>query len=455
MSQVHINTKDAKPFIDTDLAEQYSSQVKEIISSMEQNCDDPDAFLGWLNLPEKIDNELLENIEATARSFKDNYDSVVFIGIGGSYLGAKAVIHALSPFFKKKDKNVPDIYYAGHNLDEDYHYELLEELEDKNYGVVVISKSGTTTEPGIAFRVISQHLERKVGKEEAAKRIIAITDKEKGALKTLANQEGYKTFVIPDNVGGRYSVLTPVGLVPIAIAGINIRDLIEGAENMRHTTTSDIEFEKNPAAIYAALRNELYKQGKSIEILGIYNSRLRYMMEWWKQLFGESEGKEGKGIFPATVEFTTDLHSMGQYIQEGQKMHFETIISLYSTENCLTVPSNEEDLDNLNYLSEKRIHEINIMAEAGTRLAHTEGDVPNICLALPANNAYNLGQLIYFFEKACAISGKLLGVNPFNQPGVESYKNNMFALLQKPGYETDSQKYLDIINEQKSDEKLF
>ena len=449
MSQVNINTQDAKPFIDTDLEKNYSSQVKEIIKNMEQNSEDPDAFLGWLNLPEKIDNELLENIETTARSFKDKYDSVVIIGIGGSYLGAKAVIHALSPFFKNKEKNIPDIYYAGHNLDEDYHYELMEELEDKNYGVVVISKSGTTTEPGIAFRIIKQHLEKKVGKEEAAKRIIAITDKEKGALRTLANQEGIKSFVIPDDVGGRYSVLTPVGLVPIAIAGINIRDLIKGAEDMRQFTTSDVNFEKNPAAVYAATRNELYKQGKSVEILGIYNSKLRYLMEWWKQLFGESEGKEGKGIFPATVEFTTDLHSLGQYIQEGQKMHFETIISLYSTENCLTVPSNEEDLDNLNYLSEKRIHEINIMAEAGTRLAHTDGEVPNICVALPANNAYNLGQLIYFFEKACAISGKLLGVNPFNQPGVEAYKNNMFALLQKPGFETDSQKYLDIINKQK------
>ena len=319
----------------------------------------------------------------------------------------------------------------------------------------MISKSGTTTEPGIAFRIIKQHLERQVGEEEAAKRIIAITDKNKGALRTLANQEGIKSFIIPDNVGGRYSVLTPVGLVPIAIAGINIRDLIEGAENMRHTTTSEIAFDKNPAAQYAALRNELYQQGKSVEILGIYNSKLYYLMEWWKQLFGESEGKEGKGIFPATVEFTTDLHSMGQYIQEGAKNHFETIISLYSTEHCLTVPSNENDLDKLNYLSEKRIHEINIMAEAGTRLAHTDGGVPNICLALPANNAYNLGQLIYFFEMACAISGKLLGVNPFNQPGVEAYKNNMFALLQKPGFETDSQKFLEIINEHKQEDPLF
>jgi len=455
MSQVHINTQNAKPFLKNDIAEKYGTQIKEIISSMEQKSDDPNEFLGWLNLPEQIDNELLEDIETTARSFNENYDSVVFIGIGGSYLGARAVIEALSPFFRKKDKHTPEIYYAGHNLDEDYYYELLEELEDKNYGVVVISKSGTTTEPGIAFRIIKQHLERQVGKEEAAKRIIAITDKSKGALRTLSDQEGIKSFVIPDNVGGRYSVLTPVGLVPIAIAGINIRDLIEGAENMRHTTTSEVAFDKNPSALYAALRNELYQQGKSIEILGIYNSKLHYLMEWWKQLFGESEGKDGKGIFPATVEFTTDLHSMGQYIQEGAKNHFETIISLYSTEHCLTVPSNENDLDKLNYLSEKRIHEINIMAEAGTRLAHTDGEVPNICLALPANNAYNLGQLIYFLEMACAISGKLLGVNPFNQPGVEAYKNNMFALLQKPRFETDSQKFLDIINEHKQDDKLF
>jgi len=455
MSQVHINTKNATSFIDTDLEEKYGSRIQDILESMERNNEDPEAFLGWLNLPEKIDNGLLENIESTARRFREEYDSVVFVGIGGSYLGAKAVIHALSPFFKKKDKSVPDIYYAGHNLDEDYYYELLEELEDKKYGIVVISKSGTTTEPGIAFRILKQDLERKVGREEAARRIIAITDKSKGALRSLAEKEGYKTFVIPDNVGGRYSVLTPVGLVPIAIAGINIRDLVEGAENMRQITTSSTPFTKNPAAQYAALRNQLYENGKVVEILGIYNSKLHYMMEWWKQLFGESEGKEGKGIFPSTVEFTTDLHSLGQYIQEGRKMHFETIISLYSTENCLTVPSTEDNADGLNYLAEKRIHEINIMAEAGTRLAHTDGEVPNICLAMPKNNAYNLGQLIYFFEKACAISGNLLGVNPFNQPGVEAYKANMFALLQKPGYETDSQRFLDIIEERNKDTHLF
>ncbi len=455
MPQITINLENATPFIDKDLSEHYADLSKNILKKMEEHSEKPDEFLGWLNLPERIDNESLYRIEETARKFRESYDTIVVIGIGGSYLGAKAVIHALSPIFKPSKHNNPEILFAGHNLDEDYHYELLEELEDRDYGIVVISKSGTTTEPGIAFRILKQHLERKSGKEEASKRIIAITDAKKGALRKLATEENLTTFVIPDNIGGRYSVMTPVGLLPIALAGHNIRDIIEGAENMRRATTSSTPFEENPAAQYAAIRNELYNKGKNIELFGIYNTRFQYILEWWKQLFGESEGKEGKGIFPSTVEFTTDLHSMGQYIQEGKKMLFETILSLYSTDKTLTIPTMEDDKDNLNYLAEKRIHEINIMAESGTRLAHVDGDVPNIILGIPKINEYNLGQLLYFFEKACAVSGNILEVNPFNQPGVEAYKKNMFALLQKPGYETYSEKLLERVNQKDQRDKLF
>jgi glucose-6-phosphate isomerase len=455
MPQISINLDDALSFVDTDISEKYAESTRNILQQMEENSEKPDEFLGWLQLPEKIDNAQIERIEEAARKFREQYEAVVLVGIGGSYLGAKAVIHALSPLFKPNKTGSPVIYYAGHNLDEDYHYELLEELEDKEYGIVVISKSGTTTEPGIAFRLLKQDLERKVGREEASNRIIAITDAKKGALKKLADEENYTSFVIPDNIGGRYSVLTPVGLVPIALAGHNIRDIIEGAEVMRQNTTSEKSFDENMAARYAAIRNELYQSGKFIELLGIYNNRLHFIQEWWKQLFGESEGKEEKGILPSTVEFTTDLHSMGQYIQEGKKVLFETIISLYSTDKTLTIPTVEDNTDNLNYLAEKRIHEINIMAESGTRLAHLDGGVPNITISITKVNEYNLGQLLYFFEKACAISGKLLGVNPFDQPGVEAYKRNMFALLRKPGYETDSEKLLKRINQKNQLDKLF
>ncbi|MFW5962882.1 MAG: glucose-6-phosphate isomerase [Bacteroidota bacterium] len=455
MSQITLNLENATSFIEGDLSENYAGKSIDILRDMEKKSEREDEFLGWLNLPEKLDNEILDKIENTARLFKENYEAIVLVGIGGSYLGAKAVIHALSPLFQNSYADSPEIFYAGHNLDEDYHYELLEQLQDKDYGVVVISKSGTTTEPGIAFRLLKQDLERKLGKEETSKRIIAITDARKGALRKLAEEENFISFVIPDNIGGRYSVLTPVGLVPIALAGHNIRDMIEGAENMRKVTTSEVPFEENIAAQYAAIRNELYEQGKIIELFGIYSTRLHYIQEWWRQLFGESEGKDGKGIFPSSVEFTTDLHSMGQYIQDGRKMMFETILSLYSTDKILAVPSREDDTDQLNYLAEKPVHEINIMAESGTRLAHVDGGVPNIILGMPRINAYNLGQLLYFFEKSCAISGKLLGVNPFDQPGVEAYKKNMFALLQKPGFETESEKLLKRVNPHDQKEKLF
>lgn len=329
--------------------------------------------------------------------------------------------------------------YAGHNIGEDYLYELCDILKDKQFGIINISKSGTTTEPAIAFRMLKKQLEEAVGKEEAKHRIVAITDARKGALRTLATQEGYKTFVIPDNVGGRFSVLTPVGLLPIAVAGVNIRELVAGAVSMEKATDASVPFAENPAAIYAATRNELYKAGKKIEILCNFNPKLHYIAEWWKQLYGESEGKEGKGIFPAAVDLTTDLHSMGQWIQEGERTIFETVISVEAMEHSMIVPTDAENLDGLNFLAGKHVDEVNKMAELGTQLAHVDGGVPNLKISLPAITPYYIGQLFYFFEKACGISGYMLGVNPFNQPGVEAYKKNMFALLNKPGYEKESE----------------
>jgi len=447
MNKLSINLDNALDFIDSGRLERYDQQTKDIIRKLEYNSNDPEAFLGWLNLPDEIEESKINEINETAKNFSGNLDTVVVIGIGGSYLGAKAVIDALSPFFKARDNN-PEILFAGQNIDEDYHYELRQLLDEREYGIVVISKSGTTTEPGIAFRILREHLEDKVGREEASNRIIAITDASKGALRKLASEEGYKSFVIPDNIGGRYSVLTPVGLVPIAIAGFNIRGLIEGAGEMRKQTLSDVPYNENPASQYAAVRNELYQKGKAIELMGVYNLKLFYFMEWWKQLYGESEGKDLKGIFPTIAQFTTDLHSIGQYIQEGRRILFETILSIQSTENQLTVPKSNDDTDNLNYLAGKRLHEVNLMAESGTSLAHTDGEVPNIRVSIPELDETSLGQVIYFFEKACAISGNLLEVNPFNQPGVEAYKKNMFALLGKPGFESETQKLLKRLKKQ-------
>ena len=397
-------------------------------------------FLGWVNLPSSIDANQIEAIEAQAAKLRAKADVVICIGIGGSYLGAKAVIEAMSNSFEflKKQHDNPTVVFAGQNISEDYTHELLDAVKDYSVAAIVISKSGTTTEPAIAFRLIKAYLEERYGKADAAERIVAITDKARGALKTLATNEGYPTFVIPDDVGGRFSVLTPVGLLPLAVAGIDIKALVAGAQAMEAATGADVPVEENLAAQYAIVRNELYKAGKKVEILGSYEPKLLYVAEWWKQLYGESEGKDGLGIFPASVTLTADLHSMGQYIQEGERTLFETIISVAESKYEVKVESEEANLDGLNFLTGKRLSQINKMAELGVQLAHIDGGVPQLRIEIPAINETSIGALIYFFEKACGISGYILGVNPFNQPGVEAYKKNMFALLDKPGYEKES-----------------
>ncbi|GAP81111.1 glucose-6-phosphate isomerase [Porphyromonas gingivalis] len=397
-------------------------------------------FLGWVHLPSSITEEELNAVEAAATILRERCDYVINVGIGGSYLGARAVIEALQNSFEayRSDRENPVILYAGNNIGEDYFSELLQFLRDKRFGIIYISKSGTTTEPAIAFRLLKGLLESQVGREDARERIVAVTDSAKGALRRMADEEGYRSFVIPDNVGGRFSVLTPVGLLPVAVAGFDIRQLVRGAADMQAMTASDIPFSDNPALRYAAARNALYAEGKKIEILANFHPKMHYIGEWWKQLFGESEGKEEKGIFTATVDLTTDLHSMGQWMQEGERTIFETVISVENQDTCLTIPSDSADLDGLNFLAGKRVDEVNKMAELGTRLAHVDGGVPNIRIILPQLDAYYIGQLFYFFEKAVGVSGYMLGVNPFDQPGVEGYKNNMFALLNKPGYETES-----------------
>ena len=397
-------------------------------------------FLGWLNLPTEITEEHLQDVENAARTLQSKCEIVVVIGIGGSYLGAKAVIEALSNSFEhlRSKHDAPIVLFAGQNIGEDYLFELQELLADKQFGIVVISKSGTTTEPAIAFRLLKEQLEKQVGKEEAGSRIVAVTDAARGALRKLADPEGYKTFVIEDNVGGRFSVLSPVGLLPIAIAGFDIRALVAGAVEMQKACDEDVPFAQNPAAIYAATRNALYQAGKKIEILVNFNPKLHYLAEWWKQLYGESEGKDHLGIFPASVDFTTDLHSMGQWIQDGERTIFETVLSVGEMRHTVIIPSDKDNLDGLNFLAGKRVDEVNQMAELGTQIAHVDGGVPNLKIEIPALTERYLGQLIYFFEKACGISGYILGVNPFNQPGVEDYKRNMFALLDKPGYEAES-----------------
>ena len=397
-------------------------------------------FLGWVHLPSSITEEELNAVEAAAAILRERCDYIINVGIGGSYLGARAVIEALQNSFEayRSDRENPVILYAGNNIGEDYLSELLQFLRDKRFGIIYISKSGTTTEPAIAFRLLKGLLESQVGREDARERIVAVTDSDKGALRRMADEEGYRSFVIPDNVGGRFSVLTPVGLLPVAVAGFDIRQLVRGAADMQAMTASDIPFSDNPALRYAAARNALYAEGKKIEILANFHPKMHYIGEWWKQLFGESEGKEEKGIFTATVDLTTDLHSMGQWMQEGERTIFETVISVENQDTCLTIPSDSADLDGLNFLAGKRVDEVNKMAELGTRLAHVDGGVPNIRIILPQLDAYYIGQLFYFFEKAVGVSGYMLGVNPFDQPGVEGYKNNMFALLNKPGYETES-----------------
>ena len=388
-------------------------------------------FLGWVHLPSSISAADIEAIEAEAARLRAKADVVICIGIGGSYLGAKAVLEAMSDPFRllHKAPQGPTLLFAGQNISEDYIHEMLEAVKEHSIAAIVISKSGTTTEPAIAFRIIKAEIERRYGKREAAERIVAVTDKARGALKTLATQEGYPTFIIPDDVGGRFSVLTPVGLLPLAVAGVNIGELVRGAREMEHATGEDVPFAENPSALYAVVRNELYRQGKRIEILGSYEPKLQYINEWWKQLYGESEGKDGKGLFPASVTLTADLHSMGQYI------HLETIISVAKPAHEVRIESDAENLDGLNYLAGKRISEVNRMAELGVQMAHLDGGVPNLRVEIPAIDEHAIGGLLYFFEKACGISGYLLGVNPFDQPGVEDYKKNMFALLEKPGYE--------------------
>jgi len=424
-----------------------SAKAIESVKALENKTGKGNDFLGWVNLPSTMTDTHLKDIEKICGKIRKQVDAVVVIGIGGSYLGTRAVAEALAPTFLhlRQTRKNPVILYAGHNMGEDYLNELLELLNDLKYAIVVISKSGTTTEPAIAFRILKNHLEKKVGKKEARNLIIAITDEKKGALRTTASQEGYKTYVIPDDVGGRYSVLTPVGLVPLAIGGIDIRALVKGAMDMEKATGSAVDFEKNPACLYAATRYMLYTKGKKVEILANFENKLHFLAEWWKQLYGESEGKEGKGILPASVDFSADLHSMGQYIQEGERMLTETVISVAAPASKLVIPKDKSDLDGLNYIAGKRVDAVNKMAELGTMLAHVDGGVPNIRIQIPKLNEYYLGQLMYFFEKACGISGYLLGVNPFDQPGVEAYKKNRFALLEKPGFESETKKIKGMI----------
>ena len=398
-------------------------------------------FLGWLHLPSSITPQLKE-IRDTASELRSLCDIVIVIGIGGSYLGTKAIVEALNNSFdwlqeRERRKN-PALIYAGHHLGEDYFFELANLLKGKRFGIINISKSGTTTEPAVAFRILKKQLEKVIGQKKAKQHIVAITDKARGALRKLADKEGYKTFIIPDDVGGRFSIFSPVGLLPIAVAGIDIRMLVKGAITMEKATGQNIPFSENISTIYAVARNALYAKGKKIEILANFHPKLHYIGEWWKQLYGESEGKENKGIFPASVDFTTDLHSMGQWIQEGERSVFETVISVENTDFKTYVPFDKANLDGLNFLAGKRVDEVNKMAELGTQLAHVDGGVPNIKISIPKINANYLGQLLYFFEKACGISGYMLDVNPFDQPGVEAYKKNMFALLNKPGYEKES-----------------
>ena len=416
---------------------EYQGKVQEIHDMMNEIADSQEEFLGWLNLPESYERDEVARIKSVAERIRENCDVFVVIGIGGSYLGARAVIESLTSSFNNmlsKDKRkAPIVLYAGNNISPNYLNELIEAIEGKDFSINVISKSGTTTEPAIAFRFFREILENKYGIEEARKRIFVTTDKEKGALKKVADEEGYETFVIPDNVGGRYSVLTPVGLLPIAVAGVDIDALLKGA-NIAREKYLDNNVKYNECYKYAVARNILYKQGKNIEILVNYEPKMHYITEWWKQLFGESEGKENKGIFPAGVDFTTDLHSMGQYIQEGRRCLFETVLRIENSESDIQIKEEEDDLDGLNYLAGKGLDYVNKKAMEGTIEAHVSGDVPNIVIQMPNLSEETVGHLIYFFEKACAMSGMILGVNPFNQPGVEKYKKNMFKLLEKPGY---------------------
>ena len=440
MNNIKLDISKAACFLEEGAVKAFEPKVKEAQVALENGTCPGNDFLGWLHLPTSITPAFLDEVQAVADTLRRKCEVVVVAGIGGSYLGARAVIEALSNSFGwlVQDGKNPTILFAGNNIGEDYLFELTEYLKGKRFGVINISKSGTTTETALTFRLLKKQCEAQMGKDEAREVIVAVTDAKRGAARTCADKEGYKSFVIPDNVGGRFSVLTPVGLLPIACAGFDVKKLVEGAQDMEKACGCDVPFEENPAAQYAAVRNGLYEAGKKIEIIVNYQPKLHFVSEWWKQLYGESEGKDGKGIFPASVDFTTDLHSMGQWIQEGERTIFETVISVEQVNNRVDFPFDEENLDGLNFLAGKRVDEVNKMAELGTRLAHVDGGVPNIRISVPCLNEYYIGQLIYFFEIGCGISGNVLGVNPFNQPGVEAYKKNMFALLNKPGYEAES-----------------
>jgi len=437
MSKIRIDISKALPFVDQTSFQSITEEVIRQYQTLLSGTGKGNDHLGWLHLPTLATPGFVNRINGDSEKIRSGSGIFVVIGIGGSYLGSRAVIEALSdPFSAVHPRHEGiRIVYAGENLSEDYHNSLLKLLDNVDYSVAVISKSGTTTEPAVAFRIIKSHLEKKYGQEKAAGRIFAITDAAKGALKKMAEIEKYTTYVIPDDIGGRYSVLTPVGLLPVAVAGFDIGKLLEGARMMEELLFSTSDPTVNSSVVYASIRNALYRNGKIIETMVNYEPRLFFFGEWWKQLFGESEGKENKGIFPAGVSFTTDLHSMGQYIQEGLRNLFETVISIEHSNSSLQVPADDENLDGLNYLAGKNISEINHMAELGTMLAHVDGGVPNIRISIPSINEETIGQLIYFFEFSCALSGYTLGVNPFDQPGVEAYKKNMFALLGKPGFE--------------------
>ena len=445
MKNISLDITKAAMFLEQGAVKAYETKVKEAQEALENGTCPGNDFLGWLHLPSSVTPEFIDEIQAVADTLREKCEVVVVAGIGGSYLGARAVIEALGNSFAwlVNDKKNPTIMFAGNNIGEDYLAELTDYLKDKKFGVINISKSGTTTETALTFRLLKKQCETHRGKEEAKDVIVAVTDACKGAARAAADKEGYKTFVIPDNVGGRFSVLTPVGLLPIACAGFDIKQLVAGAAAMEVACGKDVAFEENPAAIYAAVRNGLYaRAGKKIEIMVNYQPKLHFMSEWWKQLYGESEGKDQKGLFPASVDLTTDLHSMGQFIQDGARIMFETVLNVETSREELVIGQEPVDLDGLNYLAGKTVDFVNKSAMNGTILAHTDGQVPNFMVNIPEVSEFYLGELFYFFEFACGVSGYLLGVNPFNQPGVESYKKNMFALLGKPGYEAQREALL-------------
>ena len=441
MNKLSLDLSNVSSFASEEKLMGMEAEVNAAVKTLEEGTGAGNDFLGWVSLPTDYDKKEFDRIKKAAEKIKADSDVLVVVGIGGSYLGARAAIELLSHTFynklSKEDRKAPEVYFAGNSISGTYLAHLIQVIGDRDFSVNVISKSGTTTEPAIAFRIFKEMLEKKYGVDEARKRIYATTDAAKGALKKLSTEEGYETFTIPDNVGGRFSVLTPVGLLPIAAAGISIDDLMAGAREAQNDYKA--EFKNNDCYKYAAVRNLLLRDGKEIELLINYEPKVHFVAEWWKQLFGESEGKDGKGLFPASVDLSTDLHSMGQYIQDGQRILFETLIDVVSPDADVVIPFDEADLDGLNYIAGKGMNFVNQKAMEGTQLAHVDGGVPNIRIAVPKMDAFNLGYLFYFFEKACGVSGYLLDVNPFNQPGVEAYKKNMFALLGKAGYEKEAE----------------